>query len=126
VTASTTPTGNHPRAFWALRAVETGLLLLALVGIALFAWSIVDIVRIETGVWTEAAPPGAWPGILLCFGSLLLLQPVRAILVRYRRDDGTQRGDARDEAVKATASALASIDDDPGPVGETTVPQAEG
>lgn len=150
MTASTTPAGDRSRAFWTLRALETGLLISALLGIALFAWSIVDIVRIETTVAAKTAPAatapassqeptagavtaaaqelpvGAWPGVFLFFGSLLLLQPVRAILMRYRRDDGTQRGDARDEAAKATSAALASHDDDPGPVGETTGPQAEG
>jgi len=148
VTASTKPAGDRSRVYWTFRVLETGLLLTALVGLGLFAWSIVDIVRIETTVVATAAPAatatvsqeptsgavaaavqempvGAWPGIFLFFGSLLILQPVRAILVRYRRDDGTQRDAATDAAAKATAEALAAVVDDPGPVDDTG-PQAEG
>jgi hypothetical protein len=149
VTASTKPVGDRSRLFWTFRVLETGLLVTALVGLALFAWSIVDIVRIETAVVATAAPAasaavsqeptsgavtaavqelpgGAWPGIFLFFGSLLVLQPVRAILVRYRRDDGSQRDSATDAAATATAEALAALGDDPGPADATTGPQAEG
>jgi hypothetical protein len=152
VTASAKPAGDRSRAFWTFRVLETGLLLSALVGLALFAWSIVDIVRIETATVAATAPvataavapassgeptsgavaaavqempPGAWPGIFLFFGSLLVLQPVRGILVRYRRDDGTRRDGATAAAATATAEALAAVGDDPGPV-EGTGPQAEG
>jgi hypothetical protein len=138
--------------FWTFRVFETGLLLTALVGLAMFAWSIVDIVRIESAAVATTAPatataaqspseeptsgavtaavqempPGAWPGIFLFFGSLLVLQPVRGILVRYRRDDGTQRDTATDAAAKATAEALAVLEDGPELVDDTTGPQAEG
>lgn len=111
-----TATQGRSRAFWTFRIIETGLLVAALVGILLFAWSIVDIVRIETaapkpavaastvdapasaeptsGAVAEAVrelPVFAWPGIFLFFGSLIALQPVRGILMRYRRADGTER-----------------------------------
>ena len=133
MTASAKPAGDRSRMFWTFRVLETGLLLTALVGLALFAWSIVDIVRIETAAVATTAPaavqempPVAWPSIFLFFGSLLVLQPVRGILVRYRRDDGTQRDAAADAAAKATAEALAALEDDPEPVDDTTGPQAEG
>ena len=133
MTASAKPAGDRSRMFWTFRVLETGLLLTALVGLAVFAWSIVDVVRIETAAVATTAPaavqempPGAWPGIFLFFGSLLVLQPVRGILVRYRRDDGTQRDAATDAADKATAEALAVLEDDPELVDDTTGPQAEG
>ena len=150
MTPSTTQSGNPSRVFWTFRVLETVLLLGALVGMLMFAGSIVDILRIETsaatapaaatagapaseeptpGAVTEAGkelPLGAWPGIFVFFGSLLALQPVRAILVRYRRDDGTQRDRSTGAAARATAEALASVNDDPGPVGETIDPRAEG
>jgi hypothetical protein len=116
--------------YWTLRVLETGLLLTALAGLVLFAVSIVDIVRIETAPVVagaaQAMPPWAWPGVFLFFGSLLLLQPVRAILMRYRRDDGSRRDDATGAAAKATAEALAAGIDDAGPVDETTALRAEG
>lgn len=152
MTPSTMQPGNPSRMFWTFRVLETVLLLSALVGMVMFAVSIVDILRIETsavavtapatatagapaseeptaGAVTEAGrelPSGAWPGIFVFFGSLLVLQPVRAILVRYRRDDGTQRDRSTDAVARATAEALASAKDDPGPMGETIDPRAEG
>jgi hypothetical protein len=100
------------RPYWALRVVETLLLVAALVGIGLFAWSLVDMVRIETAPGAEATtadtrenPAGAWPGIFVFFGSMAGLQVVRVVLHRYRRDDGSPRGDER-SAAAATADAL--------------------
>jgi hypothetical protein len=152
VTANTASGGNHSRVFWTLRVLETGLLVSALVGIVLFAWSIFDIVRIETsgvsrsGAETTASaapasyetsagvearvvrelPGGAWPGIALFLGSFILLQAVRVILIRYRRDDGTQRDDAADAAARATAEALASGTTEPEPADEATALEREG
>jgi TRAP-type C4-dicarboxylate transport system permease small subunit len=95
--------------YWALRILESGLLLGALVGLGLFAWSLVDIVRIETNpVLKGSIPPTAWPGVFTFFGSLVLLQVVRQLLFRYRRDDGTPRG-GEVAAAAATAEVLASI-----------------
>ena len=98
--------------YWALRVTETVLLVAALVGIGLFAWSLVDIVRIETaaGAATTTAatrdiPASAWPGIFVFLVSMAALQVVRVVLHRYRRDDGTPRGDER-SAAAATAAAL--------------------
>jgi hypothetical protein len=91
--------------------IETGLLLAALVGIGMFAWSIVDIMRIETSASGVGIPPLAWPGIGLFVGSLLLLQFVRAMLQRHRRDDGSPRADARGAAAAATATLLALEED---------------
>jgi len=103
----------HPkdaRPYWALRVAESALLVTALAGIALFAWSLVDIIRIETApgatVATRELPAGAWPGIFVFFGSMVALQFVRMFLQRYRRDDGTIRGDER-SAAAATAGILA-------------------
>jgi TRAP-type C4-dicarboxylate transport system permease small subunit len=108
--AAQNPKGAGP--YWALRVTETVLLVAALVGIGLFAWSLVDIVRIETaaGAATTTAatrdlPAGAWPGIFVFLGSMIALQAVRVVLHRYRRDDGSARGDER-SAKAATADAL--------------------
>jgi TRAP-type C4-dicarboxylate transport system permease small subunit len=102
--AAHTTKGAGP--YWALRVTETALLLGALVGMGLFAWSLVDIVRIETAVPpTTDLPATLWPGIAVFLGAMLLLQFVRAVLHRYRRDDGTPRGDER-ATVAATADAL--------------------
>jgi hypothetical protein len=104
--------------------LESLLLLAALVGIGLFAYSLVDILRIETAaVRTTALPPSAWPGVFLFFGSMVLLQVVRGVLQRYRRDDGTFRGDARGRAADTTADILSSVEDD----SEMTAPaEAQG
>jgi TRAP-type C4-dicarboxylate transport system permease small subunit len=102
------PKGARP--YWALRVAESTLLVSALAGIALFAWSLVDIIRIETALGATAAtrelPAGAWPGIFIFFGSMVALQFVRMFLQRYRRDDGTRRGDERSAAL-ASAEVLA-------------------
>jgi hypothetical protein len=110
--------------------LESGLLLSALIGLGLFAWSLVDIIRIET---TPAAlgsiPPTAWPGVFTFFGSLLLLQFVRGFLMRYRRDDGTDRADASSAAASAaaaTAEVLASLPEEPEPVAVATGSETEG
>jgi TRAP-type C4-dicarboxylate transport system permease small subunit len=98
------------RPYWALRIAESTLLVSALAGIGLFAWSLIDIIRIETApgatAVTRELPAGAWPGIFVFFGSMVALQFVRMFLQRYRRDDGTPRGDER-SAAAATAEALA-------------------
>jgi hypothetical protein len=100
--------GSRP--YWALRALESGLLVTSLLGIALFAWSLVDIIRIETapgaGAVTGELPAGAWPGIFVFLASMLALQLVRTFLARYRRDDGTMRGAER-SAAAVTAEVLA-------------------
>lgn len=100
------------RAYWALRVAETGLLVTALGGIALFAWSLVDIIRIETAAGATAAateiPPSAWPGVFTFLASMVLLQVVRVVLHRYRRADGSPRGDERG-AVSATEDALIGV-----------------
>ena len=99
------------RPYWALRVMESALLVSALAGIGLFAWSLVDIFRIETasgaGAATRELPAGAWPGIFLFFGSMVALQIVRMFLQRYRRDDGTPRGEER-SAAAVTAEVLAT------------------
>jgi hypothetical protein len=93
----------------------------------MFAWSIVDILRIETAaVPTGAMPPSAWPGVFIFFGSMVLLQAVRAVLHRYRREDGTPRADARGAAAAATAEVLASLADESEPVAFATEAQREG
>jgi hypothetical protein len=128
--------------------LETALLVSALVGIVLFAWSIVDIVRIETSPAAQAAkaaavavatgqareasasaagpigevPALAWPGIFLFFGSLALLQPVRGFLGRYRGIDGAQRSSATGAAAAATSDVLASLPDDQVPTDEADRP----
>lgn len=116
----TTPTSGGHRAYWVLRIVESVLLLAMVAGIGMFAWSLVDIVRIETAKnATGAMPPTAWPGVFVFGGALVLLQVVRAVLVRYRHEDGTPRGDARDLAAAATADVLAAHD------ARTNDPQAD-
>jgi hypothetical protein len=122
------PTASGPSAaFWPLRVAESALLVSALVGVGLFAWSLVDIVRIETNPAAAGSmPPTAWPGIFLFFGSLVLLQIVRAALMRYRHDDGSQRGGARDAAASATADVLASIEGEPGIAAQAAQAQEEG
>jgi hypothetical protein len=98
------------RPYWALRVTESGLLVTALAGIGLFAWSLVDIIRIETApgatAVTRELPVGAWPGVFVFLGSMVALQVVRMFLQRYRRDDGMPRGDER-TAAAATADVLA-------------------
>ena len=105
-------TGFAP--YWTLRVLESALLVAALVGIGLFAWSLVDIIRIELlpGAASMTAaerglPAGAWPGIFIFFGCMVALQVVRLILPRYRRDDGTPRGD-EPAVAHVTAEVLAS------------------
>lgn len=101
--------GPRLTAYWVLRVIESALLLVALGGIGLFAWSIVDIVRIEAAVSPVAGmPPSAWPGIFIFFGSMVLLQVVRVILHRYRREDGTPRNDARGAAASSADLGLQS------------------
>lgn len=104
-------TQSDNRAFWILRICESLLLLGMLVGIGTFAWSLVDIVRIETGTsGATSVPPSAWPGVAIFGGSLVLLQVVRIVLQRYRRADGTPRGDERGRAAMATTDALGTLD----------------
>jgi hypothetical protein len=118
---------GSPASYWPLRVAESALLLSALVGVGLFAWSLVDIVRIETDPAAAGSMPAtAWPGIFLFFGSLVLLQFVRAALMRYRHDDGSQRGGAHDAAASATADVLASIEDEPGIAAKAAQAQEEG
>lgn len=106
-------------AFWALRILESLLLLGMLAGIGLFAYSLVDIVRIETGnAAGTAVPPSAWPGVAVFGGSLVLLQFVRIALMRYRNADGTPRSAAVASAAAATADVLAGVD---APAGESEV-----
>jgi len=115
VTEKTPTPSTRPRfdAYWVLRGLESLLLLVALVGMGLFAWSIVDIVRIETSASPGVGlPSGAWPGIFIFFGSMVVLQVVRAFLHRYRREDGTPRSDARGAVAAVTAEVLASAGDD--------------
>lgn len=92
------------RPYWALRIAETGLLLTSLVGIGMFAWSLVDIIRIEASpAALGTSPVWAWPGIFVFFGSMIALQVVRTVLHRYRRDDGTPRGGERTAAAVTTS-----------------------
>lgn len=117
------------RIFWTLRVLESGLLLGALFGIGLFAWSLVDIVRIETAAnATGQMPQTAWSGIFVFFGSLVLLQAVRAVLQRYRHDDGTPRRATSGIAPAAatTAEVLASIREETGPAAGAADIQGEG
>ena len=104
-------TASDTRAYWILRICESALLLGMLAGIGTFAWSLVDIVRIETGsAGATSVPPSAWPGVAVFGGSLILLQIVRIALHRYRREDGTPRMDARGRASMATTDALRTLD----------------
>jgi TRAP-type C4-dicarboxylate transport system permease small subunit len=103
---------NGKAPYWVLRVIESALLVAAFAGMAMFAWSLVDIIRIETapgaGALTTAArglPAWAWPGIFTFFGSMIALQIVRTVLHRYRRDDGAPRGGERAVAA-TTADAL--------------------
>jgi hypothetical protein len=125
-----TTTSAAPRnlgVFWSLRVLESGLLLSALVGLGLFAWSLIDIIRIETAAApTTELPSTAWPGIFVFFGSLVLLQVVRVVLMRYRHEDGSPRGDARDAAAAATAEVLASVPDESEPAAQAAEVQREG
>lgn len=105
---------REPRltAYWVLRGIESLLLLVSLGGMLLFAWSIVDIVRIEAATSPVGElPASAWPGIFIFFGGMVLLQAVRLVLHRYRREDGTPRDDARGAVAAATTEALASSSD---------------
>lgn len=114
--ASGQPSAKQPGVgpYWYLRVVETLLLLAALVGMGMFAWSLIDIIRIETAAaQTKEVPPTLWPGIFLFVGSMIVLQIVRAVLGRYRREDGSARGDVRGSVVATTAEALASADEGP-------------
>jgi TRAP-type C4-dicarboxylate transport system permease small subunit len=111
VTLSATRTKPGTGPYWVLRVIESALLLVSLAGIGMFAWSIVDIIRIETAaVATKDIPPSLWPGIFVFLGAMALLQLVRIVLHRYRRDDGTPRADARGEATAATREVLAGLD----------------
>jgi hypothetical protein len=44
---------------------------------------------------------------------MVLLQVVRIVLARYRRDDGTPLNDARGSAVTTTAEVLAGLEEPP-------------
>lgn len=117
------------RIFWTLRVLESGLLLSALVGIGLFAWSLVDIVRIESDAAAVGQlPQTAWPGIFLFIGSLVLLQVVRGLMQPYRREDGTPRRATSGiaPAAAATAEVLASIREETGPAAGAADIQGEG
>jgi TRAP-type C4-dicarboxylate transport system permease small subunit len=108
-TATTPVRRGGNAAYWTLRALESGLLVASLVGIVMFAWSLVDILRIETTPASTDIPGTLWPGIFVFVGAMVLLQVVRAVLHRYRRDDGTPRNDARGAAATATAEMLAGV-----------------
>lgn len=126
-TEATAPSPDRVYAYWTLRVMETGLLVAAAVGIGLFAYSLVDILRLETAaVRTTELPATAWPGVFVFLGSMVLLQVVRVVLHRYRRDDGTPRGDARGRAASATAEVLASVPDDTGDMTASAEAQTEG
>jgi len=117
-------------AYWAGRVAETFLLLAALAGIGMFAWSIIDIVRIESGPGagrevSAVLPPLAWPGVFTFIGAMVLLQLVRMLLVGVRRDDGSSRADGSGEAAASTARALAE-DDSARPVQTTTDSDSNG
>ena len=121
---ATSGTASRSGAFWALRVTESVLLLAGLIGIGMFAYSLIDILRLETAtVRSTGMPPSAWPGVFVFFGSMVLLQIVRGVLQRYRREDGTFRGDARGRAADTTADILSSVEGD----GEMTAPaEAQG
>jgi hypothetical protein len=109
-TAVTRRSGGGNATYWTLRVLESGLLAVSLVAIVMFAWSIVDIVRIEKVAGSTEVPGTLWPGVFLFVGAMVLLQVVRIVLRRYRRDDGTPRNDARGAAAAATSEMLASLD----------------
>lgn len=115
----TGPKLSGPAIFRILRIVETLLLVACLVGIVMFAVSIISIIRIEsapgaaaTTELTREIPWSAWYGIFIFFGSMLLLQVLRVWLHRHRREDGSPRADARGQAADATADALREADTD--------------
>jgi TRAP-type C4-dicarboxylate transport system permease small subunit len=112
--------------YWALRVLESALLFAALGGIVLFAWSFVDILRIETAaVPTKDIPATLWPGVFIFLGAMVLLQVVRVVLHRYRRDDGTPRGDERDAAaVTAAVLSTTTVAPDPEAVPAHDAPDA--
>jgi thiol:disulfide interchange protein len=127
LSGSTPPPADRAYAYWILRVLESGLLVVGLVGIAMFAYSIVDILRMGTAEAPGTSfPVTAWPGVILFLASMVLLQLVRAVLHRYRRDDGTPRTDARGRAAKATAEILAALPDDPQDVAAPAEAQGEG
>jgi hypothetical protein len=116
-------------AYWTLRVLETVLLLSSLVAMAMFAWSIVDIVHLTLqGIGPDPilGAPLLLPSVFLFLGSMVLLQVVRAVLGGSRRADGTPRADARGAAVETTAAALASLEDDPGSASEAAKTTREG
>lgn len=99
--------------YWLLRGIESALLLAALAGIGLFAWSLVDIVRMGTGAIPGThMPASAWQGVAVFVGALLLLQVVRVVLQSYRREDGTPLGDGRGAAAAVTSDVLAGLEDE--------------
>lgn len=111
------PEASGARAYWVMRALESATLVAILIGIALFAYSLVDIVRIETkpGATNAAGavrelPPTAYPGLALFFGGMIVLQVVRVVLHRYRRADGSARSDAA-PLYSDDGPALAPADD---------------
>jgi predicted lysophospholipase L1 biosynthesis ABC-type transport system permease subunit len=105
VTESSATGSASIRAYWVLRALETALLLAALASMGVFAWSIVDIFR------TGAMPFSVWPGIAAFLVAMVLLQVVRGVLERHRREDGSPRADARGIAAAATAEVLGEDSD---------------
>jgi hypothetical protein len=116
-------------AYWTLRALETVLLLSSLAAMAMFAWSIVDIVSITSqGIAPDPilAAPLLLPSVFLFVGSMVLLQVVRAVFGGSRRADGSPRADARGAAVETTAAALASREDDPISASEAAKTTREG
>lgn len=117
---TTTPVSRGGNAaYWTLRVLESGLLVASLIGIVMFAWSLIDILRIETTPGSTDIPSTLWPGIFVFVGAMVLLQVVRVVLRRYRRDDGTPRNDARGAAAAATAEMLAGVGGTDGTSDET-------
>jgi len=109
---SGTPTPSTG-AYWGLRVLESGLLLVSLAGIGLFAWSVVDIIGIGRAATPgDHVPASLWPGVILFVGAMIALEIVRVFLHRYRRDDGSPRGDARGVAAAATADLLSDLEGD--------------
>lgn len=116
-------------AYWTLRVLETVLLLAALAAMAMFAWSIVDVVHITVqGTAPDAilAAPLLLPSVFVFLGSMVLLQVVRAVFGGSRRADGSPKADARGAAAETTAEVLASLDEGPEPVAETAETTREG